>query len=441
MKRSISGAGPGAWPPHESTLTKALMLLVMVLLWDASPAPVLAALVAGPRIPIATGLNPEYVASEMTTPVAYDPENQRFLTAWIEEQPDEQSTSYIRTSLLLRLINLDGALAGSPVALRPFNNHQIQANPHVVFDPQARRYFAVWLEWGYQDDEVGTYGQFISSEGSPLGLPFLITPHGEKFTPVALLFNPADQRFLLLLLSGQPPGQANNLSGQFITAEGALYGSRFQITNYTTGYGVTQTVAAFDPQIQKYLLVYQAADFDQIRGRFLQADGTPEGDEWAISSQLRFPDSVINDPLHHRFLVLWRATHDDPDALLLNAEGSALASFRLCRPCPTGTYGRTYKGGFDTILQEYLVVWYDDKIYGQLVTADGQKAGAYSPLYASSTGGTSPVAGFALAPRMAGALVTWSELVSEEEGNNFYGLIAKPGGFPGSLLQLLLLTD
>lgn len=438
MKGGMSDYSRGEWQLNKFALTQPLMLLLLVMLGGVSPATLLADVVAGPRIPIATGPNPEYVASsEISTPVAYDPGNRRFLAAWIEEQPDDENPpSYIRTSLLLRFVERDGALAGSAIVFRPYDNHQIQENPHVVFDPQAGGYFAVWLEWGYQEDWVGTYCQFIGRDGASLGQPLRITPADEKFTPVALLLNPVDRRFLVLLQHGTPTGP-QNLFGQFITAEGVPDGDRFQITNHTNPYTVAYPAAAFDPEIQKYLVAYRSEYFNQIRGRFIRADGALEGNELVIYSQGRIPDCVINDPLHHRFLVLLRAYRDNPDAVLLKADGSPLTSFRLCRSSPNVSYGMTYKGGFDTLLQKYLVVWNDGPIYGQLVSADGQKEGTSGALHHNPEV-ASPVAGFALAPPPARALVTWGEWPNED--SNYYGLIAKPSGMADSL-PLLLLAD
>ncbi len=192
-----------------------------------------------------------------------------------------------------------------------------------------------------------------------------------------------------LPLKGQPP-----LSSWTMTS--------LEVSNGT--HVETQPAAAYDYFKDQFLVVwtdYRNENYD-IYGRFIDADGTPIGEAFAICtlpSIQSHPDIDFNR-VDKQYLVVWQDDRNvtfDIYAVILDDEGNQVDPVS---PTPDGDFSFAVcneenmdqshaKVAHNYIDNSYLVVWYDMRetypgvitadVYGQRIDADGSLMSPYDP--------------------------------------------------------------
>ncbi len=204
----------------------------------------------------------------------------------------------------------------------------------------------------------------------------------------------------------------------------------------TAGRGQAFPALAFDGRGNRFLVAWtdwrdaRAVDSD-IYGRFMAADGTPEGDAFAIARRRvsqKFP-AIAFDPTRQRFLIVWTDRRHGPDEILyarfLSADGGFLGpEFRIVRA--RGDQRRP-SVVFDRIHGRFLVVWWDRRdaaIYAAYVTAPVTSEQA--PIKIADRHNPRPTGNLAAAhaPAENRILVVWTREASRPEaGLDVYGIL------------------
>jgi len=236
---------------------------------------------------------------------------------------------------------------------------------------------------------MSTYGAFVNADNGNISADFAINPlydpdHPEKLWfgagPVACLYDPIAARFLVVMSGGQ--STTTNIYGAFVDRSSPGPDAWFNITDFTTGYGVTdRTTAAYDSINHRFMIALGAAETGAIV-KILDANGNTLTTNTLDPLHSLGLKSSAFDPVNGRFLVLWRPD-DTSHGALLNSDGSYNS--------PVTVAGGSGLPGFDNLRvtfdqtnRRYLAVGYQYKygysMFGQQFNLDGSRFGDWFPI-------------------------------------------------------------
>jgi hypothetical protein len=177
-------------------------------------------------------------------------------------------------------------------------------NGQVVYNPNANEYLATWRNQSANNLQA----QRISASGALLGGPIIISPvfpRGEYAAGVA--FDPTLNRYLVVFSEIG----ANNIMAQFVSGSGALIGVNFYLAFGLEGDPGTPHVA-YSPIDRAFLIV--SREGGNIVGRLLSGDGGMMVPPLVIASGTALGDpSLAYNSNTGEFLVVWS---DDRNASL-----------------------------------------------------------------------------------------------------------------------------
>ncbi len=421
----------------------AVIILMFLIIISLSISQVSAqnTVIVGPQIDIYIGPKDQWMSAGEgpASYVALDSINNRFLVVWEDDRNDQGQPYYWERDIYGQLINADGTLYGSPIAISTLSGSQ-QLSPRVVFDSTNGRFLIIWRDtrdiapWDY--GPWNTYGQLVNADGTLYGDNFAISTitggeyHG--MSPSGVVFDTVSERFFVTMVGHTEGGfyVPYNVFGQFVNADGSLYASPFPITNYMEGYGVGGHALAYDLNNRRFLVAWGLNEDKQIHARLLNADGTFYGSEFTISTTLGPYDrgnalsSISFDPVHSRFLVIWSTAYGDyTHGQVVNADGTLHGTEIAISDYPSG-FGSAI---FDTTNNKFLVVGYKGHppIFGQLLNPDGSLYGSQftildvlysSPLWPFVAFGSGGI----------GSLVVWADTpYYSESGYDIFGKFVK----------------
>jgi hypothetical protein len=379
----------------------------------------------GPQIEVYAGAGGQSIGKGETTAskVAYDPNHNRFLVVWYDWR------DYPYNGTWGRLLTGDGTPYGDAFSIcsTAISQHY---DPTVAFDSANQRFLVVWADnrfgsWYYP--AWGAMGQFVGPDGSLQGSEFIISGDEEigHFYPMSLVYSPADQRFLVLLLAS--PSATINLYGRFVKADSGLAGVIFPITDTQTGLGIGRITAAYDGNNNRFLVAYHNATAGQTCARLVNGDGGV-GDEKVLSTVVKTLDAAAFDPVNSRFLILWELAYGDFSNDLYDHGHLFNADLTPYGDQITVTLDQ-YPGGFDAIYDAYdrrfLVVGssYNQPVFGRVLNLDGSRCGL--PFTILDQWHMSPVWPYvSYGSQSAGALVVYGDApVSENESDIFGNMV------------------
>ncbi len=397
--------------------------LMLSLLAD-SPARAQDPGIVGPQIDIYVGPGEQRTDQAPLRPLAFDSINDRFLVVWDDEW----------LAIYGQMINADGTLHGNRITIAaPYGGNQ-QLGTILAFDPVHRQFLAVWADNASGHWKV--YGRLVSADGSLWGEKFLISPAGQWVFQSFVGFDPVNDRFLVLWTTGA--SGPHNLVAQFVNADGSLAGLPFPITNYTSGYGLLSSGAAYDSNHGRFLVAYHHEDDGNTYGRLLNADGTFYSDEFFIWNF--HVTSVAFDAFDNRFLVV-----DNTKGQLVNADGTLYGT-----DLDVAGYSTNFgQAVFDSARSKFLAVGSNvaPPLFGQMLNPDGSLYGSQFAI--SNVGYHGPMQPYAaFGSGETGTLVVWTDQPHPESGSDIFGKFvrlsagclvtnANDSG-PGSLRECLL---
>ena len=351
-------------------ILSALLLIVVLFL----PTYVIASVIVSPQVDIFVGPDDQ---GRMGLSAAFDSTNNRFLVVWSDEWigggGDKKGNVYGQ------IVNSDGTLYGTPIAICTSGNSNHGTTFEVSFDSTNGRFLVVWSDYR-NVYYINVYGQLVNADGSLYGDNFPISPippasHNALVAQVK--FDSVNGRFLVIWVRGSG-ALPYNICGQFVNPDGSLYGPFIQFTNFTADYYMAFPRIEFDPNNVRFLLTWANQYDGYIYGRLINADGTFYGSEITIGQYClgcSYLPSLSFDPINSRFIQTWWKS--GIRGQLINTDGILFGS--ELNISPPGSITANKSVVFDAANKKFLVAGRIESPYngffGQFLNPDGSLYG------------------------------------------------------------------
>jgi hypothetical protein len=199
----------------------------------------------------------------------------------------------------------------------------VNGPPLITFDSLNERFLVTWID--SRGPDAAIYGQIIAADGTLWGAEFPILHKTEPWTVHGVAYDHVNRKFLIAGVCSQ------GIMGQFVNADGVLEEGPVllvdneEIPRYPS--------LAYDGINQRYLLTWnQHVNTGLVRGRLIRADGTHHGDGFVLSEERGGPSAAAYDPVYERFLVAWTRAHTD--GRFVDSEGTPQGEqFAISRKC------------------------------------------------------------------------------------------------------------
>ncbi|MBN2391375.1 MAG: hypothetical protein JXR84_11655 [Anaerolineae bacterium] len=212
-------------------------------------------------------------ASYQSVPTAaFNPEDDEFLLVY----RDSRDTSL--PNIYAQRVRSDGRLVGRPIVL--CDDGDTQDDPQVAYLASADRYLVIWQDNRHATDTPDVYGQLVRRDGTldSDNFPIAVYPGGQVRARIVA----SGDAFLVVW--GNAADGTSRVQGQRVAGDGALLGSRFDISDGITWAG--QPDVAYRPVADRYLVVWadvRGVDQD-IYAQQILSDGTLEGDNLPVTN-------------------------------------------------------------------------------------------------------------------------------------------------------------
>lgn len=223
----------------------------------------------------------------------------------------------MRSILALMVLMVSGAamaqgLPGTGADFLVSEGGGMQNRPAIAYDPNGDRFFMAWYDWrNRKTTGFDIYGRIVDGSGQPITGDIPITVAKRSQGNPAIAFDTVNDRILVLWTDWRDAADIDSdIYGRLFNSDGTPHGEEFRIAGRR---GVAQKTPnlAFDPVRQRFLVLWKDSrykDYDKIYGRFVGADGSPQGEEFPVAMEGNAQDSpsVLFDPRKDQFLVAWR---------------------------------------------------------------------------------------------------------------------------------------
>ena len=188
----------------------------------------------------------------------------------------------------------------------------LQANPSIAHDPNHDRFMVVWSDFRNKlKHGLDLYGRIVDHKGQSVSndIPLSSLPKGQGFGAVA--FDPASGRYLVVWTDWRNAVSVDSdIYGRFVNTDGTLDGEEFVIAEKRRASQKFPAVA-FDTFHRRFLIVWsddRDMNIEKVYGRFVSPKGKLIGDEFRITGEGGNQDrtSLVFDGTRKRFLVVWR---------------------------------------------------------------------------------------------------------------------------------------
>jgi hypothetical protein len=243
--------------------------------------------------------------------------------------------------------------------------------PAVASLPGSGRFLVVW------DTGAGLSARFVDSSGLAVGPEFVPTAPDSRIGIPAVTANPAAGEFLVTWWHFRKP--TGGIFGQRLTADGALIGDKFMISDANTLENWPPAVA-YNPRTNQYLVAWYQDRGEpggsHIYGQLVAADGSLIGDVFAINREgLQARPAVVANETTGEYLAVWsRLDLGLGGALFAQRLGTGGEPFGGTLPIAPGDKpGLTY----NPVSGEYLVAWATEMAQAARVRPDGSVTGIW----------------------------------------------------------------
>lgn len=322
-----------------------------------------------------------------------------FLVVWMDGRDPDQGLRVFgrRVAADGSVVGRDFAISGHAPADHTFG---VPRGVDVAYSPSADAYLVVWNDLRRYDTRgVDLYGRMVSGDGVPLGRAFRISGPGATY-PVhesepAVAYNPNTDEFLVVWQDGRGK---ENVYGRRVSADGAVVGPEIAVGVATDHYE-TMPAVAYASTTNEFLVVFEddrnySSRLWDIYGQRVSAQGALVGSGFRISQYAglsrEVEPSVAFDPSTNQFLVVWTDGRnwtprywDIYGRWVWAPSGTPLASdFRISDDGEEGA-GFGTAVGWSPVTERLLVVWRDARenltrasdIYGRRVAPGGAPLG------------------------------------------------------------------
>ncbi|HEY4745348.1 MAG TPA: hypothetical protein VIH45_11860, partial [Desulfuromonadaceae bacterium] len=151
--------------------------------------------------------------------------------------------------------------------INPTGDNYDQGQPAIAYDTANHKYLTVWADYRNGSANVDLYGSLCSTvpDGSNVscGPEFVVAnATGNQMEP-KVAFDPVNKRYLVVY-SDNSKGHSE-ITGQFVTAAGALSGIPFAVSTYAAGIDTNQTQPdiVYNPVLAKFVVTWlDSSSFD-----------------------------------------------------------------------------------------------------------------------------------------------------------------------------------
>jgi hypothetical protein len=328
-----------------STRLTAAILFVAAFGGVAGAAPVV---LEGGSVDLST----EVVTQRLAPEIAYNSQDDEYMAVWFDTRNPSNNDVFGQR------LDSDGTLLGSNFPVIEFAEAQI--DPAISYSPVVNRYLAVW-----RTQQSGSFnrgrGRLLEADGSQVGPDFLIGNGLE----MQLVYSPDADEWL-------STGRSPDIRGRRVTSAGALAGS--EIIFSSSGAPAPNGGVAYDTVNQRYLATFRNQVDERLEGRLAALDGTLIGGIFTISPI--FPASgraaaVAFDPILERYLVIYGVFQSgDLRAQFVDANGGLVGSeLILLTGLPVSVDPAL---AYDASSGGFVAAWFDGVgVTVQSLTADG----------------------------------------------------------------------
>jgi len=224
--------------------------------------------------------------------VAFGSTAQQYMVVWFENRSELTGNDIAR-----RIVAADGTLVGNvePVIEKPDS----QSGPTIAWSSTDNRFVVAWLtqESGFFSH---VFARVLLADGTPLAPDFGVSNGGLE---IAIDFGVSNtpnvpSRYLLT-------GRGGGITGQFLSSGGSLSGQNFGL--HQSGSAAPNGDVAFDPLNQRFLAVWrdQGNQAQNIQARLARLDGTFATNPFVAVDEFPFDMRVAFDPELRRFLIVF----------------------------------------------------------------------------------------------------------------------------------------
>lgn len=229
---------------------------------------------------------------------AYDAGSDHFLLVWAA---NGEIWSYLMCGNGLPCWGSATRLQGGAVSL---------SEPAVAFDAEHGRFLVAWQDMPAGDNTVS--GVLADADGQPLSESFLIGGGGDSFAQagIRLAYNPDGDEYLVVY-SAYLDANNSQIRGQRVGWSGALNGGEIAVAAPIADVFQLSPGLAYLPSVQRYGVIWTddrdgSTDYD-IYGRWLEAEGTPVGQERPAFRYYGAQDApaLAYHPAGDRAIIVW----------------------------------------------------------------------------------------------------------------------------------------
>ncbi len=247
----------------------------------------------------------------------------------------------------------------------------LQGSPALVHDPAGDRFLAVWSDFRNRGSTaLDIYARFIASDGRPEGgdLAVAVAPEGQAFPAVA--FDPVSGRYLVTWTDWRRASTTDSdIFGRFLSADGTPSGPDFAIA-VRRGISQKYPVVGFESLHRQFLVVWvdrRQRSQGRLYGRFIGDGGQVSSAEFAVTRGGGAQDgpALACDEARGRFLVVWRDAGSPGiyGTFVHPGEASPGKPIPIAEgktASPLSPYGIAYAARHDV----FLVVWSAAPVFG-----------------------------------------------------------------------------
>jgi uncharacterized repeat protein (TIGR02543 family) len=325
----------------------------------------------------------------VTINLAYDPNLRRYL-----------AVITVMGQVVGAFVGEDGVIISPGFSIGSYGG-DAELSSDVAYDTVNRRFMVIWQKYDSGNLTTSLVGRIYNDNGSPFSPDITLDTTSDQIYYPALAFDEVNQRYLAAWVVSDDM-YYSHVRGQLCDSNGLVDGDSEIPISPPSSYAGTVDLA-FDSLSQLYMVVWESDSVgssspsrvtalpagEQIAGQMVTRDGVPSGEPFGVTSGIfanRMP-SIANDSINHRFLAAFVQLSGSSDSAFPSInERRGLSRARPLAPLPSeevivagqlldrlGTIqGDAFGIGlrpdsarfwprvaFDPVHGRYMAIWYD----------------------------------------------------------------------------------
>ena len=245
--------------------------------------------------------------------IVYNPSANEYLLVWEYEQSSDDHHIYAR-----RLSSTGAAIGSDHIHIA--DTSKFESNPQVAYNSTDNEYLIIWEHRNVDSITTGSgtidiiqndiHGQRVSSNGSVLGSPIVITNGSLDQSTPSVAFGSTNGQYLVVWQDTQSTGETD-IYGQRIGRTGALAGGKIAISTWE--YNQVKPRLAYNNKANEFLILWEDhhwgwGDARDIYAQRVNGSGILQGANFAVAWEgddlLLNPDVAYN-PNANEYLAAW----------------------------------------------------------------------------------------------------------------------------------------